>query len=660
MERFKLVSTFKPRGDQERAIQNLYNGLRRGEKHLVLRGVTGSGKTFTVANVIEKVNRPTLVISHNKTLAAQLYNEYKSFFPENRVEFFVSYYDYYQPEAYIASTDTYIEKDCSINNEIDRLRHSSTFSVLTRKDTIIVSSVSCIYNLGSPDTYEANLILLRKGENIDREGFLHKLVEILYERNDLEFLPGRFRVKGDVIDVFPMYSQKAVRIELFGDELERISYFDPLKVSDFEEISFISIYPAKHYLTLSERVENGLEGIRLELEERLKYFDKENKVVEKHRLKQRTLYDIEMIREIGYCKGIENYSRHFDGRRPGDPPLTLIDYFPDDMLFVIDESHVTIPQIKGMYNGDHSRKVSLIENGFRLPSAFDNRPLKFEEFKRMQTQALYTSATPAEYELEISEMITEQVIRPTGLVDPEIKIYPTANQIDNLLIEINKTIKNKERVLITTLTKKMAEDLAQYLKELEYKVSYLHSEVETLERFELIRDLRLGNIDILVGVNLLREGLDLPEVSLIAIFDADKEGFLRSETSLIQTIGRAARNVNGKIIMFADNLTNSMNKAIKETNRRREIQIKYNEEHGIHPETIISSIKEGFRLEKKGAKKDRKLKFEIPKSFSELDVMVSKFESEMKKEAKALNFEKAAELRDLIIDLKKHMMELDL
>ncbi|MDD3627502.1 MAG: helicase-related protein, partial [bacterium] len=514
--------------------------------------------------------------------------------------------------------------------------------------------------LGSPDTYQANLILLRKGDKVNRDEFLHKLVEILYERNDLEFTHGRFRVKGDVIDLFPMYSQKAVRIELFGDEIERISYFDALKMGDFDEIEFISIFPAKHYLTLSERVESGLESIRSELEDRLKFFEKENKIVERHRLKQRTLYDIEMIREIGYCKGIENYSRHFDGRAPGSPPLTLIDYFPEDMLFIIDESHVTIPQVKGMYNGDHSRKVSLIDNGFRLPSAFDNRPLKFEEFLSKQTQVIYTSATPSEFEIGLSSSVVEQVIRPTGLIDPEIKIYPTKNQIDNLLVEVNKTIEKKERILITTLTKKMAEDLSKYLQELNYKVSYLHSEVQTLERFELIRDLRYGNIDILVGVNLLREGLDLPEVSLIAIFDADKEGFLRSETSLIQTIGRAARNVNGKIIMFADNITNSMNKAIMETNRRRDVHIKFNTEYGITPETIISSIKEGFRIEKKGAKKEKKAKFEIPKSFNELDGMIKKLQDEMKKEAKSLNFEKAAELRDLISDLKKHMMELDL
>ncbi len=659
MNRFKLVSDFTPQGDQEQAIIKLYNNLKRGAQHQVLLGVTGSGKTFTVANVIEKLNRPTLVITHNKTLAAQLYNEYKAFFPENRVEYFVSYYDYYQPEAYIPSTDTYIEKDCSINSEIDRLRHSATHSILTRRDTIIVASVSCIYNLGSPDTYHSRGLMLRKGEQLNRDEFLKNLVGILYERNEIDFSPGKFRVKGDVIDIYPMYSRKALRVELFGDEIERLSFFDPLLMSVFSEVDFDIVFPAKHYLTQPEFVEKALENIRLELDERLRYFDIENKIVERHRLKQRTLYDIEMIREMGYCKGIENYSRHFDGRKPGDPPNSLIDYFPEDLLFVIDESHVMLPQLRGMYNGDYARKKNLIENGFRLPSAFDNRPMKFEEFFLKISQVLYTSATPSDFELDLSENLIEQIIRPTGLLDPEIFILPTENQVDNLLVEINKTIENNERVLITTLTKKMAEDLSKYLETLDYKVTYLHSEVHTLERFEIIRGLRSGKFDVLVGVNLLREGLDMPEVSLIAIFDADKEGFLRSETSLVQTIGRAARNVNGKIIMFADKMTGSMKRAIKETNRRREIQFKHNEEHGITPKTIISPIKAGFRIEKKKSKAKKK-KFQIPKDFNEIDKLVKKLTKEMQQEARSLRFEKAAELRDLIDDLKLHLLELDI
>jgi excinuclease ABC, B subunit len=584
MSQFKLVSDYKPTGDQPEAIKKLTEGVNMGLKCQTLLGVTGSGKTYTMANIIKNVNKPTLVIAHNKTLAAQLCSEFKEFFPENAVEYFVSYYDYYQPEAYVPQTDTYIEKDASINEEIDKLRHSATAALFERRDVIIVASVSCIYGLGDPEDYEDLMLSLRPGMVKDRDEILKKLVDIHYERNDINFVRGKFRVRGDVIEVFPASSSdKAIRIELFGDEIDRITEIDVLTGEIVGERNHVAIFPASHYATSKEKLKRAIESIEKELEERYKELKDQGKILEAERLKQRTNYDIEMLQEVGYCSGIENYSRHISGRPAGSPPYTLLDYFPDDFLMFIDESHVTIPQIRGMYNGDRARKESLVDFGFRLPSAFDNRPLKFEEFEDRINQLICVSATPGPYELEHSERVVEQIIRPTGLVDPEVKVKPVKGQVDDLLSEIKMTVEKGYRVLVTTLTKKMAEDLTDYFNDMGVKVKYLHSDIETIERMEIIRDLRLGKFDVLIGINLLREGLDIPEVALVAILDADKEGFLRSETSLIQTIGRAARNAEGRVIMYADTITDSMKKAINETNRRRAIQIDYNKRHGNHP-----------------------------------------------------------------------------
>ncbi|EFK93814.1 excinuclease ABC, B subunit, partial [Finegoldia magna ACS-171-V-Col3] len=589
---FKLHSKFKPTGDQPQAIDKLANGLENGKNHQILKGVTGSGKTFTMANIIQKVQRPTLVIAHNKTLAYQLASEFREFFPENAVEFFVSYYDYYQPEAYVVQSDTYIEKDSSINEELDKLRHSATMSLFERRDVIIVSSVSCIYGLGDPIDYENLVISLRPGMEKDRTEVMKKLIDIQYVRNDINFTRGTFRVRGDSLDIFPASSgEKSVRIEFFGDEIDRITEIDALTGEIVGERNHVAIYPASHYATTQKKVEKAIVTIEEELEDRLKYFKDHNKLLEAQRLEQRTRYDIEMLKEMGFCTGIENYSRHMSQRKPGSRPYTLIDYFPKDFVTMIDESHVTVPQIGGMYEGDRSRKTSLVDYGFRLPSALDNRPLKFSEFESMMNQVIYVSATPGKYEKAKTNEVVEQVIRPTGLLDPKIEVRPTKGQIDDLVSEINKTIEKGERVLITTLTKKMSEDLTRYLEDLDIKVTYLHSDIDTIERMEIIRDLREGKYDVLVGINLLREGLDLPEVSLIAILDADKEGFLRSETSLIQTIGRAARNSNGHVIMYGDTITRSMDVAITETNRRREIQEEYNKEHNITPTTINKSVR---------------------------------------------------------------------
>jgi excinuclease ABC subunit B len=607
-EEFRLVSSLTPRGDQPKAIRELTEGLQAGLKHQTLLGVTGSGKTFTIAHVIQNVQKPTLVIAHNKTLAAQLCNEFREFFPHNAVHYFVSYYDYYQPEAYIPQTDTYIEKDASINDEIDRLRHAATSALLERRDVIIVASVSCIYGLGTPQEYAAMTLPLRKGAVVSRDEIFHRLVELQYERNEIGFGRGTFRAKGDVIEIIPSYSENALRIELFGDEIERISELDALTGKRLRDLDFTVIYPATHWVTGREKLMRAIESIRAELEERLAELRAMGKLLEAQRLEQRTLHDLEMLQELGYCPGIENYSRHLDGRKPGEPPCTLIDYFPKDFLMVIDESHQTIPQIRGMYNGDRSRKEVLIEYGFRLPSALDNRPLKFEEFEQKMNQVIYVSATPGPYERAKSQKIVEQIIRPTGLVDPEVIVRPVRGQVDDLIAEIREVTQRGERVLVTTLTKKMAEDLTEYLTELGIKARYLHSEIETLDRVDILHDLRLGEFDVLVGVNLLREGLDLPEVSLVAILDADKEGFLRSETSLIQTIGRAARNVRGRVILYAEVVTDSMARALAETQRRRQLQLEYNQKHGITPETVKKAIKEFMpelareRKEKRAAK----------------------------------------------------------
>jgi len=658
MNRFKLVSEFEPRGDQPQAIDALSERVQEGARHQVLLGVTGSGKTFTMANVIERVQRPTLVISHNKTLAAQLYGEFKELFPENAVEFFVSYYDYYQPEAYIPSSDTYIEKDTLINDDIDKMRHSATRSLLERNDVIIVASVSCIYGLGSPEAYHGLLLFLEKGMNISREEILSKLVEIQYVRDDLDFHRGTFRVRGDVIEVFPAHEEnKAIRIELFGDEVDALSEIDPLRGKVLQPLDKVPIYPGSHYVTFPDRMKIAIGNIRQELKERVEWFRSQNRLLEAQRLEQRTNFDLEMLQELGYCQGIENYSRHLTGRRPGEPPPNLIDYYPRDYLLFIDESHVTIPQLIGMYRGDHSRKETLVEYGFRLPSALDNRPLMFEEFEERVNQVIYVSATPSEYEMKKSSgSIVEQIIRPTGLSDPVLAVKPAKNQVDDLLGEIRNRVKKKERVLVTTLTKRMAEDLTEYYADLGIRVKYLHSDIDTLDRVEIIRELRLGKFDVLVGINLLREGLDLPEVSLVAILDADKEGFLRSEKSLIQTFGRAARNVNGQVILYADKMTGSMDQAILETDRRRRIQEEYNKVHDITPQTVkkavrnilasiyeadyftvpaVSDIKEGY-----GSLKD------IPK-------MIEKLKKEMKEAASRLEFERAAELRDKIHDLEE-------
>lgn len=584
---FELKSDFKPTGDQPEAIKSIVSAINNNEKYSTLLGVTGSGKTFTMANIIQEVKMPTLILAHNKTLAAQLYSEFKEFFPNNAVEYFVSYYDYYQPEAYVAHSDTYIEKDASINDEIDKLRHSATAAILERDDVIIISSVSCIYGLGDPEDYRKLMLSLRPGMERDRDDIIKKLIEIQYERNDINFTRGTFRVRGDILEIFPASNdERAIRIEFFGDEIDRITEIDYVTGKIVGTRNHVVIFPASHYVTTPERVEKAVIEIEKELEERVKSFKDDDKLLEAQRIEQRTKYDIEMLKEIGFCQGIENYSRHITGRKPGEKPYTLMDFFPNDYLIIVDESHVTVPQVRGMYAGDRSRKTSLIDNGFRLPSAYDNRPLNFDEFEENINQILFVTATPGSYELEHSTTIAEQIIRPTGLLDPIVEVRPINNQIDDLVVEINKVIEKDERVLITTLTKKMSEDLTNYLKEIGIKVKYLHSDIDTLERVEIIRDLRLGKFDVLVGINLLREGLDIPEVSLVAILDADKEGFLRSETSLIQTIGRAARNSEGKVIMYADKITRSMESAIAETKRRREIQMLYNEEHDITPTTI--------------------------------------------------------------------------
>lgn len=651
---FKVKAPFIATGDQPKAIESLVQGLDHGQISQVLLGATGTGKTFTIAKTIERVQKPTLVIAHNKTLAAQLASEFKEFFPDNAVEYFVSYYDYYQPEAYIAHTDTYIEKDASINDEIDKLRHSATCSLFERRDVIIVASVSCIYGLGSPDEYQGLVLSLRQGQFYERDAILRKLVSIQYERNDINFVRGKFRVRGDVIEIFPAgYNEKALRIELFGDEIERILETDALTGEILAERKHISIYPASHYVTSKENMLRAAADIEAELEQCLAKFKAEGKLLEAQRLEQRTRYDLEMMLEMGYCSGVENYSRHLTKRAPGESPFTLIDYFPDDFLIVIDESHVTLPQIRAMYAGDRARKEALVNNGFRLPSAFDNRPLRFEEFNERINQIIYVSATPAKYELEQASQVVQQIIRPTGLIDPAIVVKPLQGQMDDLLGEIKLRLPLKERVLVTTLTKKMAENLTDYLKEMGIKVRYLHSDIVTLERAEIIRDLRMGVFDVLIGINLLREGLDLPEVSLVAILDADKEGFLRSDTSLIQTIGRAARNANGKVIMYADNITDSMKRAIEETKRRREIQQKYNVEHNITPQTIKKTIKNMIETTKVAEtaakytnKQGRKLS---PKD--KLD-LIDKLQQEMQAAAKNLQFELAANLRDMIIELK--------
>ena len=639
---FKLHSEYKPTGDQPQAIEKLANGIKEGKKCQTLLGVTGSGKTFTMANIIQKVQKPTLILAHNKTLAGQLYSEFKEFFPENAVEYFVSYYDYYQPEAYIAQTDTYIEKDSAINDEIDKLRHSATAALFERKDVIIVASVSCIYGLGDPDDYSNMTISLRPGMIKERDELLRKLVENQYERNEIEFTRSKFRVKGDVVEVFPAgYEDKAIRIEFWGDEIEKISEFDPLTGKTISTLTHTLIHPASHYVTSGEKMKKAIKSIESELEVCIKNFKEQGKLLEAQRLEQRTNFDLEMLEEIGFCNGIENYSRHISGRKPGEAPYTLLDYFPKDFLLFVDESHVTLPQVRGMYNGDRARKDMLVTYGFRLPSAYDNRPLNFGEFEQRINQAIFVSATPAEYELEHSNgEIAEQIIRPTGLLDPIIEVRPVENQIDDLIGEINKQVEKKNRVLVTTLTKKMAEDLTEYLKEVGIKVKYLHSDIDTLERLEIIRDLRLGTFDVLVGINLLREGLDIPEVALVAILDADKPGFLRSDRSLIQTIGRAARNSEGKVIMYGDELTPAMEYAIKETNRRRKIQDSYNKENGITPKTIKKEIRDTIEVTKL-AEEETKQKID--------DIPIEKLKREMKKAAKELDFERAAILRDEIV-----------
>ena len=652
---FQLVSKYEPSGDQPQAIEQLVDGVLGGEKAQVLLGATGTGKTFTISNVIKEVNKPTLVIAHNKTLAGQLYGEFKEFFPNNAVEYFVSYYDYYQPEAYVPSSDTYIEKDASINDEIDKLRHSATSSLLERNDVIVVASVSCIFGLGDPKEYSEQVVSLRVGMEIGRNQLLKNLIDIQFERNDIDFQRGRFRVRGDVVEIFPASrDEHALRVEFFGDEIERIREVDALTGEIVGETEHVAIFPATHFVTNEDHMEHAIGQIQAELDQQLKVLRSENKLLEAQRLEQRTNYDIEMMREMGYTSGIENYSRHMDGRKEGEPPYTLLDFFPDDFLLVIDESHVTMPQIRGMYNGDRARKQMLVDYGFRLPSALDNRPLRLEEFEKHVNQVVYVSATPGPYEAEQTDTVIEQIIRPTGLLDPVIEIRPIMGQIDDLVGEINERIEKDQRVFVTTLTKKMAEDLSDYFKELGLKVKYLHSDIKTLERTEIIRDLRLGEFDVLIGINLLREGLDVPEVSLIAILDADKEGFLRSERSLVQTIGRAARNADGKVIMYADKVTDSMQKAMDETARRRSIQEAYNEEHGIVPKTIIKEIRELISISKSVEKGEG---LTIDRNYHELTHqekadLLMKLEQEMKDAAKALDFETAATLRDAILEIK--------
>lgn len=647
---FEIVSNYKPSGDQPEAIDKIANGINMGEKFQTLMGVTGSGKTFTMANVIAKVNKPTLVLAHNKTLAAQLCSEFKEIFPNNAVEYFVSYYDYYQPEAYIAHSDTYIEKDASTNEEIDKLRHSATSALFERRDVIIVASVSCIYGLGDPIDYNNMVVSLRPGMTKDRDEVVAKLIEIKYERNDIDFSRNKFRVRGDVLDIFPSDSSShAVRIEFFGDEVERIYDFNPVTGEVIAQRNHIAIYPASHYVTTADKRERAIESIKQELKERLKELNDDNKLVEAQRLEQRTNYDIEMLRETGFCNGIENYSRHMSGREAGSPPFTLMDYLPKDFLLFVDESHVTLPQVRAMFAGDRARKESLVKYGFRLPSAFDNRPLTFDEFYERINQAVFVSATPADFEKENSAQIVEQVIRPTGLLDPEVEVRPINGQVDDLYTEIIKRYEKGERVLVTTLTKKMAERLTEYLEDMGVRVRYLHSDVHTIERMEIIRDLRLGVFDVLVGINLLREGLDIPEVSLVAILDADKEGFLRSETSLIQTIGRAARNAEGKVIMYADNITGSMQRAIDETNRRRKIQAEFNEKHGIVPKTIKKSVSEVIEATK--AVKETRIKNEMGDRMR----TIAELTTEMKKAAELLQFELAAQIRDEIRRLEEEV-----
>ncbi len=667
MHKFELVSNYKPSGDQPEAIKQLTKGIIEGEKHQVLLGVTGSGKTFTISNVIANINKPTLIISHNKTLAAQLYSEFKSFFPNNPVEFFISYYDYYQPEAYVVKRDLYIEKDFSVNEEIDRLRLKATTSLIEgRNDVIIIASVSCIYGIGAPDQYAKQILFLKKGQIIERKKLLRSLIDIYYVRNDIEFTRGTFRARGDVVEIIPAYQyEEAIRIEFWDDEIEKISLIDAITGDFINEVDSIPVYPAKYFVTTKSQVTNAIQTIEEELKERLKYYWDEEKYLEAQRIEQRTRYDIEMMREIGYCSGVENYSRHMDARPPGSRPSCLFDYFPKDYLLIIDESHVTIPQIRGMYLGDRSRKETLVEHGFRLPSALDNRPLKFEEYENLTNQVIYISATPGDYELtKTGGAYVEQIIRPTGLLDPEIIVRPIKGQIDDLIGEVRDRVNKKERILVTTLTKKMAEDLTDYLDKLNIKVRYIHSDIDALERVEIIRDLRIGDFDVLVGVNLLREGLDLPEVSLVAIIDADKEGFLRSERSLMQTAGRTARNVNGKVIMYADVITNSMAKTIKETNRRRKLQLEYNEKHNITPKTIFKSREE--ILNSTSIAELRKKDPEHEAAFAKVAEpvlrymtndqkkdLISQLEEEMLNAAKDLEFEKAASLRDEIDKLKK-------
>lgn len=651
MTEFKIESNYKPTGDQPQAISKLVEGIKSNLKHQTLVGVTGSGKTFTMANIIEQVQKPTLVIAHNKTLAYQLASEFKEYFPNNSVEYFVSYYDYYQPEAYVAQTDTFIEKDSSINDEIDKLRHSATAALFERRDVIIVASVSCIYGLGDPIDYENLTLSLRPGMIKDRDDVMRKLIDIQYERNDINFVRGTFRVRGDILEIFPAASsENTIRVEFFGDEIERLAEVNHLTGEIIGYRNHAWIFPASHYATSKDKIKKAIDSIEIELKDRINEFKDKDKLLEAQRIEQRTRYDIEMLDEMGFCSGIENYSRHLSQREPGSRPYTLIDYFPEDFLIFVDESHATIPQIGAMYEGDKSRKSNLVEYGFRLPSALDNRPLKFKEFESMVNQIVYVSATPRSYELELTQNTVEQVIRPTGLLDPIIEVRPTKHQIDDLVTEINKVTERGERVLVTTLTKKMAEDLTSYFKDMGINVTYLHSDVDTIERMEIIRDLRLGKYDVLVGINLLREGLDLPEVSLVAILDADKEGFLRSETSLIQTVGRAARNVNGKVIMYGDNITKSMNKAISETNRRREIQDKYNKEHNITPRSIVKGVRDIIEAT---IVADEDVKYDSSFSQEEIEAVILSIEAAMLKAAEELNFEKAAELRDKMIELKK-------
>ena len=661
MDHFELVSEYQPTGDQPQAIEQLVKGFQEGNQFETLLGVTGSGKTFTMANVIQQLNKPTLIIAHNKTLAAQLYGEMKEFFPNNAVEYFVSYYDYYQPEAYVPSTDTYIEKDSAINDEIDKLRHSATAALSERKDVIIVSSVSCIYGLGSPIDYQEMVISLRPGMIKDRDEVIHKLIDIQYDRNDMDFKRGTFRVRGDVLEVYPAYSgNEAFRIEFFGDEVDRIQEIDSVTGEVRAQLGHVAIFPASHYVVPKEKMEEAAKNILIELEERVKYFKSEDKLLEAQRISERTNFDVEMMRETGFCSGIENYSRHLTGSKPGEPPYTLIDYFPDDFLIIIDESHITLPQVRGMYAGDRSRKQTLVDYGFRLPSALDNRPLNFEEFESKIDQMLFVSATPSVYEQEHELLRTEQIIRPTGLLDPEIFVRPVEGQIDDLIGEVNKEVARGNKILVTTLTKRMAEDLTDYMREVGIRVKYLHSDIDTLERAEIIRDMRLNVFDVLVGINLLREGLDIPEISLVAILDADKEGFLRSETSLIQTIGRAARNAEGHVIMYADNMTDSMKHATEETERRRKIQQKYNEEHGITPTTIKKAVRDLIAISKAAEEKSKDMEKDLESmDVKELNKLQKELQKKMHKAAAELNFEEAAQLRDRMLEVKKMLLDME-